>query len=478
MEIIPLKEAKRRARSGGSGPKPPRDSGAASLVLDPRAPLVCAREFLMRRFTVDGRRTLHHHGGAFSAWSGTHYPLVDEAELRADLYDFLDDARRPGQGELPFNPNRANVGDVLDALRAASHLPSAVRAPAWLDGAADLPPSEIISCANGLLHLPSLELLPHSPDFFVPNALPYDFEVNTTVPEGLLRFLEALWPDDAEAITTLQEMAGYFLAGDTSQQKIFLIVGPKRSGKGTIARLLTGMLGADNVAAPTLSSLAANFGLAPLIGRTLAIISDARLGARTDQAAIAERLLSISGEDMATVDRKHIDPWTGRLSARFLILSNELPRIADTSGALASRFIILTLRRSFYGAEDPTLTGRLLSDLPGVLRWSIDGWARLRARGHFLQPASSEEALRHLRDLASAAGAFVRELCIVEPWREVAVTVLFDRWCDWCKTQGRDRHGTTQSFGRDLHTLIPTLEVSQPRDGGDRARVYRGLGLR
>ena len=56
------------------------------------------------------------------------------------------------------------------------------------------------------------------------------------------------------------------------------------------------------------------FGLAPLIGKPLAFITDARLGSRSNQAAITERLLSISGEDAQTIDRKHIDAWTGRLS--------------------------------------------------------------------------------------------------------------------------------------------------------------------
>ena len=54
-----------------------------------------------------------------------------------------------------------------------------------------------------------------------------------------------------------------------------------------------------------------------------------------------ERLLSISGEDSITVDRKYRAPWTGRLPTRFLILTNELPRFADSSGALASRFVLL-----------------------------------------------------------------------------------------------------------------------------------------
>ena len=66
------------------------------------------------------------------------------------------------------------------------------------------------------------------------------------------------------------------LTGDTRQQKALLIVGPKRSGKGTIGRILTHLVGTGNVAGPTISGLARVFGLQPLIGKSVAIVSDAR----------------------------------------------------------------------------------------------------------------------------------------------------------------------------------------------------------
>jgi putative DNA primase/helicase len=129
-----------------------------------------------------------------------------------------------------------------------------------------------------------------------------------------------------------------------------LIVGPSRSGKGTIAKVLERLVGVDNKVNPTLAELGRNFGIAPLIAKRIAIISDARLGQGAGQHVIAERLLSITGEDAITVDRKYLSAWTGRLQTRFLILSNELPRLAGASGALARRFILLKLlETSFYG---------------------------------------------------------------------------------------------------------------------------------
>ncbi len=85
--------------------------------------------------------------------------------------------------------------------------------------------------------------------------------------------------------------------------------------------------------------------------KTVAIISDARLSGRSDQAIITERLLSISGEDAQTVDRKMLEPVTTKLLTRFTIISNELPRLEDASGALSGRMLVLQLAKSFYGGK-------------------------------------------------------------------------------------------------------------------------------
>ena len=89
----------------------------------------------------------------------------------------------------------------------------------------------------------------------------------------------------------------------------------------------------------------------PLVGKLVAIVTDARLSGHTDPAQVVENLLSISGEDARTVDRKHLTSLTLRLYTRFVLISNEVPRLRDASGALANRMIFLRLTHSFLGSE-------------------------------------------------------------------------------------------------------------------------------
>ena len=126
-----------------------------------------------------------------------------------------------------------------------------------------------------------------------------------------------------------------------------------------------------------------------------------------------------------------------KLPTRFMFLSNELPRLNDASGALAGRFVILRLTQSFYDQEDPHRTDKLLSELPGILNWAIEGWRRLRERGHFVQPQSVSETVQELEDLASPVRAFVRQKCVVDPGHRISVDDLYAAWGTWCESEGR-----------------------------------------
>ncbi len=334
-----------------------------------------------------------------------------------------------------------------------------------------------------MVHLPSLvagrdRFTPPTPQFFSPNALDFDFRPDAPAPSAWLSFLAQLWADDRQSIDTLQEWFGYLLTPDTRQQKILMLVGPKRGGKGTIARVLRRLVGDENVICPTLSSLGTNFGLWPLLGKTVAIIQDARLSHRTDVAAVVERLLSISGEDAQTVDRKFLSLVTAKLNVRFVVVTNELPRLNDPSGALTGRMVLLRLTKSWYGREDTALTDRLLTELPGVLLWAIRGWQRLRDRGHFVQPDAGKGMIGELADLVSPVGAFVQERCEVGLGYQIECSCLFDAWKSWCEEQNIERSGDRGMFGRNLRAVVPALATAQHRtDSGDRVRVYEGIRL-
>jgi putative DNA primase/helicase len=414
-------------------------------------------------------------------WNRTHWAEVEETVVRSWVYRRLEHAQyedKTGKKPevKPWEPNRRKVADVTDALTAIAHLPEDTDPPEWLSEYRPVPAAEIVACANGLLHVGTRKLHDHTPLYFGTVAVPFAYDPAAPKPAAWLKFLHDLWPDDQDSIDALQEFFGYVLSGRTDLHKIVLLIGPTRSGKGTIARILTALVGNGNAAGPTLASLGTNFGLSPLLGKPLAVVSDARLGGGSEHQVV-ERLLSISGEDMLTVDRKYREPWTGKLPTRFLVLSNELPRFGDASGAIAGRFIILVMNRSWLGSENTHLTGELLAELPGILGWALDGLDRLTRTGSLTSPRSSTDAIVALHDLVSPVSAFVRDKCEAGKG-EVSVADLFATWKEWAEDNGH-RAGNSATFGRNLRAVLPVLRMAQPRDetGRQSRRYYVGVSL-
>src|SRR5206468_2944026 len=190
-----------------------------------------------------------------------------------------------------------------------SNSPLSTEMPCWLTEGDRPGPDDVIAFDNGLFDLERFEatgeraLLPHTPQWFSDNCLPHAFDPRAGCP-AWLEFLDEVFEGDPERIRGLAQWFGYNLSGDIRMQKFALLLGPPRSGKGTALRVLGHILGAQNVANPTLTSLGGRFGLAPLIGKLAAIVGDGHLGRNSDAIAILERLKSISGGDPQNVDRK------------------------------------------------------------------------------------------------------------------------------------------------------------------------------
>ncbi|MFE1871551.1 phage/plasmid primase, P4 family [Streptomyces sp. NPDC059496] len=448
----------------------------------PSNPMAVARRILPGWQDEEGRLLCRRWRGSWMHWTGTCWREFEDLLMRKRLYEQLEHATyvagldKDGLPEVrDWAPTRTKLGNLLDALFAVTLLPTEVDAPSWIDrekAAADHSP--IVACQNGLLRIRDRALLPHTPGFFNIVSVPFEYDQQAAAPNWD-SFLHELWPDDPASIAALQEWFGYVLSGRTDQQKILLLKGPTRSGKGTIARVMKEMVGEENIAGPPLSALGTNFGLASLIGKPLAVIADARLSGNDN--GVVERLLTISGEDTIDIDRKFRDIWTGKLPTRLMVLTNELPSFGDSSGVIARRFIVLNLTVSWLGREDTGLDAKLAAEMPGILNWALEGLARLERTGRITQPESSQDAVMIMQDTASPTSAFVRERCATGPACEVQVDALWNVWREWAEDNGV-RVGTKQIFGRNLQSVVPQLTTTRPRDGGIRVRTYTGIALR
>jgi putative DNA primase/helicase len=220
-----------------------------------------------------------------------------------------------------------------------------------------------------------------------------------------------------------------------------------------------------------------NFGMSQLIGKQLAVVGDMRLGTKCDKDLLAENVLKLSGRGLFTIDRKYKSHWTGTLPCKLLLISNEMPKLKDASGALASRMITYRTRRSFYGREDRHLfEDKIRPELPAILLWALDGLRRMRQRGPIAEPACSLEMREELAREGSPIMAFVQECLTLDVSATVDKNVMYSAYLDFAHDNGL-RPTSKSWFYRDLDTATASkVKEQRVRKGG--ADVHNILGAR
>jgi len=313
-----------------------------------------------------------------------------------------------------------------------------------------------------------------------PNVLEFGYDPKAKA-RRFEQFLREVWPDDNEAQQSLLEMFGLCFTDITKYHQAFMLVGPPRGGRGTIGRLLHGLIGEENYVGTTLKALSEPFGLESFIGKKVVAFPDARLEGvhPRNLSTLAERLLTITGGDDMHVNRKNAKYWEGKLTARIVLFSNELLRMQDQSGALASRFVVWQMRESFLGREDFDLTDKLLAERPGILNLALEALDRVRTRRPrpgVLQCKSGLDMSQDLADLLSDVKVFVDECCDIGPQHEVLVSALFARWHLWCAQQGIRHSWGSNQLSAKVVSVVPTIRRGRPRTDKRNTKLL-GIGL-
>lgn len=457
-----------------------------SDAVDPRDPMAVARQFLAAEFpVVEGVTTLRIWKTDWYRWTGPCWREISREEMTAQIYLWLEQQfqRTKDGGVTPVKPGKTLVGEVMEAAKAVILVPNDVEVPAWIETRDDdWTATEMVSVENGLLHLPTAKLRQHTPRLFALNSIQASWNADAwekkTEPKEFLKFLGQVIKEDTGAqVKLLQEMFGYMLTPDTKYQTAFMLIGPRRSGKGTIGRILQKLHAKDYVS-PSLNGLADKYGKQSLIGKTIAVVPDVRIGPKTDLGSVAETILSITGEDPQTVQRKWIGDWTGFIKTRFLLMANSVPRLHDHDTVLASRFFYLRTDQSYFGREDRDLGDRLMEEINLILLWAVRGWQQLNKAGRFTESDTHKSVLKGAETVMGPIRAFIDTCCNKEPELFEETFDLYTAFQSFAEENGVG-HFEMATFAKKLHSEMPTLKTYQPRTGGNvRRNCKKGLELR
>ncbi len=290
----------------------------------------------------------------------------------------------------------------------------------------------LLNCMNGTLDLQTGVLEPHDPADRLTKLAPvtYDPEAKCPMWTG---WIEQMHPT-LNIRDFLQEVYGYCLTGDTSEQRAFVDEGPGSNGKSTFFEVLAEVLGDDYYAVCPNDLLSTQehephpTGLAKLRGARMAVTAEWEKGAYIDE----EKIKKYSGGDKLTARFMREDFWDFRLDAKISIYTNDLPKIRGTNYAIRRRMVripwTVTIR---VEDRDLHLKEKLLAEKPGILRWLVKGERRRQDRGMLEVPEEIKTATDDYLASEDRFGLFLADKCVQHPKAIVGATELYNAYRAW-----------------------------------------------
>lgn len=353
-------------------------------------------------------------------WTGKDWQPAEDALLRRYVGNVM-------EGDQLAKVTKSRIDGTVSLIR--DHAPMLGRLN---------PPSKTVFFSNGAFNPETGTLAPHDPANANSRTLAVDYDPTAVAPTWRA-WLADIFQSEPERIALLQEIMGWTLCRDNlGIEKAAIMIGPSRSGKGTIIRVMQALLqGAAGVF--HLPQLDSGKVLASLRGCNVAIDPDTASPAKVNARQIVGLFKSITANEPIGVQLLYTQKtWQGSLDCKLLLAANSVPTMWDDSAATANRWIPLVFDRSFLGKEDPTLAKRLIAELPGIAAWALAGLQRLIAQGRFTMPESSRNELDNMIQSGSPVEQFIDECLTFGTDHRIADSTIWTVYGAWVARTGHE----------------------------------------
>lgn len=337
----------------------------------------------------------------------------------------------------------------------------------------------LLPVPNGTLDLRTGKLAPSERDDRMTMVLSVVWDAQAQCPRWE-RFIEETMCGDQTLINYMQKAIGYSLTGLATEQCFFVCHGDGQNGKGVLFRILRELFGPyfragriESFSRRDKSPGGHDEDLAALEGGRIVLMSEAEEG-----MALSEALIKmLTGEDAPRVSHKYGRSFALNPTFKIWIAANHLPIIRSQDKSIWRRPVKIPFNNQVPAERrDGDLTLKLMEELPGILRWAVEGCLKWQEEG-LRKPDAIERAIAEYRQEANWLASFLSERCVQDftPGRlnevtQVAAGDLYREYLDWCQQEAERPLGQTM-FGRRLtelgHTLRPNF--------GRKVRLYLRL---
>ena len=347
-------------------------------------------------------------------------------------------------------------------------------------------PPGLLCLLNGILDTATGKVTPHPaipptdyPVFTFKLAVAYDPAATCPLFD---KYMEEIQPDP-RARKLVLDLMGYCLLSRNPFQKLFALVGDGGNGKSVIKNILTEILGADAVAAESISDVTRlTFNAAQLDGTLVNFSADEQYNRVIRDTSALKKL---SGDDEMSVQRKNQHPFKMRYGGKIIILMNRPPPVEDDTYAFWRRVVVIPFPTTFLDAPDPRypdapvadpyLMDKLRKEFPGILNRMLQGLLRVQSRSSFDPAGVFTGSRTEWERRANPMKEFVDDNLEVGGNHMIPTTEAYTAYVQWSELK-HYQPLPPNIFGKALVNTVRGVYKDRKWYAGKRTYVYCGVG--
>lgn len=333
---------------------------------------------------------------------------------------------------------------------------------------------DIINLDNGLFHVDTMELSPHTSKYlsFEKSMVVYDQDASCPRINEFIRDVVS-----SEHVETIYEICGYAMSSRKNLKRAFIFEGEKNTGKSKTTELIEAMVG--NRATTHVSPLEVSrtiYASAEYYGKKLNVVDD--LGnTPIENTGI---LKSIIGGGRINAQFKYAQPFDYTPNVVCIFATNEVPTTGTFDEAFASRFSIIKFDNVFEGTEaDVNLMDKLTSsnELSGMFNECMHKLTTLIDSGAFTGDGTLATRINEYRYSSNPMRRFVDTRCIIsDPDDYILKDDLYHAYILWAR-DNKSKVVEMKVMTITLKSLGCTI-CQVTTDDNERKRAYTGIRLK
>ena len=310
--------------------------------------------------------------------------------------------------------------------------------------------------------------------------LPYTKEEYLTqTPTRFLQYLDEVIVFEGGGVDKstqafLQAMTGYLLDITIAQEASFFLMGNGQNGKSMYINILNDLFPLSLRSTSTLEDLTKNrFGGSNLANKRVNVVDEDE-----SEKINSGKLKALVTGSFMNVERKHQDSFSYAPHVKFVFSLNHTSRFDRIDRGLTRRIFNIPFYRTILESEkDYELPKKLKAEMPGILRWAIEGRKMINEKGSLLAMASDQvnDEQKKMSMTVSSAIAFIMENFEVSKSEQYyfASSQLYDWYKSWSFHEGKMAVGLRRFKDETSNYFFPNQKKRDNRRHiqGKRVRV-------